>query len=466
MNIQRGLFLVIIIIITAGSVFVECGMRHQYGKLGSTVKLTCGSPEGHEEPLVWKHDGQTWTTPTTPVPPLSSSAGYDVDDGGYSGVSSSTDYDDDEYDEYDGDEMEVLTLRNVNMSSRGIYSCHTSPTTEPLDEIALLLGHPPTKPTITCRSFDYPESFECEWRAGRDTFLNTSYNASFTNPRDVELQACPATGPMSCRVHQLVMFSANEYGVEVVATNVLGSARGVVFFNILDIIIPDPPENITAQRTCASVIRVVWQKPHRWTKDGAFFLMYKLKISTSAAPGIEIDVPEEDIKLVTCDPAPTLLYDLPDSRLGTEYHVQMAAFEGLGDGSQSEWSEPVPVSPVTGSSCPVAGTPTPTPKTQSLRYRDSLMCAYEEEAEDIATTTEETTTTSTTSTTTSSSSVVDTAQPTGDGGSTIAGREILINTSAKPRTATITTQPQANRACEHPALPCILIAPLSILLLR
>uniref|UniRef100_S4RE29 Uncharacterized protein n=1 Tax=Petromyzon marinus TaxID=7757 RepID=S4RE29_PETMA len=273
-------------------------VRTVYGAVGSPITLTCGPAEGHLQgnDIAWRWNGD-----------VLSLGGNAKADGAH------------------------LTFGSTSPASAGTYSCHSHASGKEVDRILLKVGYHPEKPNITCRSYNYPESFHCIWEPGRDTLLRTNISATYRNIVHVlnDLrEPCEPTGDRSCIGSDLMMYSS------VRVTNPLGSAEGRTHFvleNINPQVQPDAPVNVSARAAVESAAATVsWLLPASWFDPFLFPLQHRLRfrLADSGDTWITTLFPGESVEE----------QELRGLRPRTRYEVQVSLKDLLDHGHWSEWS--------------------------------------------------------------------------------------------------------------------------------
>uniref|UniRef100_F7F4M7 Ig-like domain-containing protein n=1 Tax=Ornithorhynchus anatinus TaxID=9258 RepID=F7F4M7_ORNAN len=188
----------------------------QYGRLGETVILTCpGAASGVA--VSWHRPGARGLPP-----------------GSVTG-------------------QRELLLPQADPSAEGDYSCRDGHRDgRPLGSVTLRLGHPPTRPTVTCRAADY-ENFSCSWSPGRASRLPTRYLTSYRKKTLTgadswgrplwagEAGVCEQEQP---GVRRCVVCGSefwSEYRVNVTELNPLGASARLLDVSMQTILRPDPP---------------------------------------------------------------------------------------------------------------------------------------------------------------------------------------------------------------------------------
>uniref|UniRef100_S4RE27 Ig-like domain-containing protein n=1 Tax=Petromyzon marinus TaxID=7757 RepID=S4RE27_PETMA len=223
-------------------------VRTVYGAVGSPITLTCGPAEGHLQgnDIAWRWNGD-----------VLSLGGNAKADGAH------------------------LTFGSTSPASAGTYSCHSHASGKEVDRILLKVGYHPEKPNITCRSYNYPESFHCIWEPGRDTLLRTNISATYS------LHSLRRGKYPRCTIHTRLNFSfppllhSNVMYSSVRVTNPLGSAEGRTHFvleNINPQVQPDAPVNVSARAAVESAAATVsWLLPASWFDPFLFPLQHRLR---------------------------------------------------------------------------------------------------------------------------------------------------------------------------------------------
>nr|XP_032806027.1 uncharacterized protein LOC116940358 isoform X2 [Petromyzon marinus] len=274
-------------------------VRTVYGAVGSPITLTCGPAEGHLQgnDIAWRWNGD-----------VLSLGGNAKADGAH------------------------LTFGSTSPASAGTYSCHSHASGKEVDRILLKVGYHPEKPNITCRSYNYPESFHCIWEPGRDTLLRTNVSATYRHPMSQTFLPCEPTGDRSCIGSDLMMYSSMAHVVTVRVTNPLGSAEGRTHFVLENIIQPDAPVNVSARAAVESAAATVsWLLPASWFDPFLFPLQHRLRfrLADSGDTWITTLFPGESVEE----------QELRGLRPRTRYEVQVSLKDLLDHGHWSEWSE-------------------------------------------------------------------------------------------------------------------------------
>ncbi|XP_061414488.1 interleukin-11 receptor subunit alpha-like isoform X2 [Lethenteron reissneri] len=311
-------------------------VRRVYGAVGSPITVTCGPAEGRLQgnDIAWRWNGD-----------VLSLGGSAKADGAH------------------------LTLGSTSPASAGTYSCHSHASGKEVDRILLEVGYHPEKPNITCRSYNYPESFQCTWEAGRDTLLRTNVSATYRHPMSQTFLPCEPTGDRSCTGSDLMMYSSMAHVVTARITNPLGSAEGHTHFVLENIIQPDAPVNVSARAAVESAaVTVSWRLPASWFDPFLFPLQHRLRFRlaesgdawrTTLFPGESVEEQE-----------------LRGLRPRTRYEVQVSLKDLLDYGHWSEWSESAFVH-VAGSRRPGYPPSKPTVTCRSFDYPERFECEWQ-----------------------------------------------------------------------------------------
>uniref|UniRef100_A0A8C4QZL1 Ig-like domain-containing protein n=1 Tax=Eptatretus burgeri TaxID=7764 RepID=A0A8C4QZL1_EPTBU len=67
-----------------------------------------------------------------------------------------------------------LNLTVINLEANGTYTCHNKLTGAHLDSRTLLVGYPPKKPSLSCRSPNV-NTITCTWSTEQDNSIPTKY---------------------------------------------------------------------------------------------------------------------------------------------------------------------------------------------------------------------------------------------------------------------------------------------------
>ncbi|XP_038598700.1 interleukin-11 receptor subunit alpha isoform X8 [Tachyglossus aculeatus] len=226
----------------------------QYGRLGETVILTCpGAASGM---------AVSWHRPGARALPPGSVTG-----------------------------QRELLLPQADPSAEGDYSCRDRHLDgRPLGSVTLRLGHPPIRPTVTCRAADY-ENFSCSWSPGRASHLPTRYLTSYRKKTltgansggrllwSGEVGVCEQEHP---EVRRCVVCGSefwSEYRVNVTELNPLGASARLLDVSMQTILRPDPPEALRVESVPGAPhrLRVSWAYPASWPRQPHFLLRFRLQ---------------------------------------------------------------------------------------------------------------------------------------------------------------------------------------------
>ncbi|XP_038598694.1 interleukin-11 receptor subunit alpha isoform X2 [Tachyglossus aculeatus] len=294
----------------------------QYGRLGETVILTCpGAASGM---------AVSWHRPGARALPPGSVTG-----------------------------QRELLLPQADPSAEGDYSCRDRHLDgRPLGSVTLRLGHPPIRPTVTCRAADY-ENFSCSWSPGRASHLPTRYLTSYRKKTltgansggrllwSGEVGVCEQEHP---EVRRCVVCGSefwSEYRVNVTELNPLGASARLLDVSMQTILRPDPPEALRVESVPGAPhrLRVSWAYPASWPRQPHFLLRFRLQYRPLLHRSWSMVEPAGLEELIT------------DAVAGLPHAVRVSARDFLDAGNWSDWS-------------PEAwGTPSPSPSSQSPQPR-------------------------------------------------------------------------------------------------
>ncbi|XP_072570408.1 ciliary neurotrophic factor receptor subunit alpha isoform X1 [Paramormyrops kingsleyae] len=273
------------------------GARVQYERMGSDVTMQCGTLEA-DASVTWKVNG-------TDV------KAQRVEQGSR------------------------LILKQVDLSSSGLYSCFQDPGGERRDQINLRVGTPPKDPVVMCRSNTYPKGFYCSWHLQHLTYIPTEFEVQVKhNQRSLDVQRDPIH-KNRCNVKFPELFSTFKYRVNVTAINALGQASTIISFDEFNIVKPDPPEKVVATPIPNNVRRleVTWSSPSTWPDVENFPLKYFLRYR----PLIREQWQHVELSDSTS-------HTITDAYAGKEYIIQVAA-KDMEIGTWSDWSVAVHATP-------------------------------------------------------------------------------------------------------------------------
>ncbi|XP_043933737.1 ciliary neurotrophic factor receptor subunit alpha [Protopterus annectens] len=270
--------------------------RVQYEKIGSHVTLHCGILP-NTSAVTWKVNGS------------------DVEDAIREGP--------------------ILSLKVVDLSHSGLYSCFDDSTDELKDQISLRTGNPPREPVVLCRSNTYPRGFYCSWHLNHPTYIPNEFeiNAMHDN-RKVECERDP-NHKNRCHIKFDHLFSTLKYKVMVTAKNALGTSSTTLMFDEFAIVKPDPPERVEAKKVPNNPrkLEVRWHNPSTWPDPDSFPLKFFLRYR----PLILDQWQHVELSDGTS-------HTITDAYAGKEYIIQVAAKDNE-IGTWSDWSVAVHATP-------------------------------------------------------------------------------------------------------------------------
>ncbi|XP_062870128.1 interleukin-11 receptor subunit alpha isoform X2 [Trichomycterus rosablanca] len=265
----------------------------QFGSLGSSVTLTCGSSY-RGSPVQWTHNGS------------SVQARNHNSDGS-------------------------LTLTNTTPSMEGNYSCHES-RGEVLHSVRLRLGYLPGHLSVSCK---VPSHYyiHCTWTQRVTTYLPTIYIASYSvdngkpepcEQERIDLNKCTISNPS---------FWAITHLVNITEVNPLGSKSTIASVDMHKTLKPDPVEALHCEGVKGepTQLHVVWQHPVSWPAN---LLTFPLKYEVQYRPvgsNLWSKLESEDLSTM-----------IMDALVGHLHHIRVRAQDYFINHSQwSEWSQVV-----------------------------------------------------------------------------------------------------------------------------
>lgn len=191
---------------------------------------------------------------------------------------------------------------------------------------------PPGKPALEqCHSRD-KETFTCRWEPDANDGADTIYHLFYEKERSSKIFECPdyhTGGKNSC------FFDKNHtsiwvyYYLTVVAVNVFGNTTSdVLKIDVVDIVIPNPPENVTLRLELIDdipTVHVTWNSYNIDKKSGWITPKYELRFKNEDTPwklkhaGVQTQ------------------FSLYSVSLGKSYMVQVHG--RFDNGAWSEWSD-------------------------------------------------------------------------------------------------------------------------------
>ncbi|XP_034976907.1 interleukin-27 subunit beta [Zootoca vivipara] len=221
-----------------------------------------------------------------------------------------------------------LVLKNASLAQNGEYSCYDLTTGRLLRRIHLKLGYPPDKPLARCQTNNF-SAINCSWRLETETHLPTFFSSTFLVDGEIKECVQATTAANSCFFDNVQMFSWRPYVLNVTAVNPLGTATTYYYFHQLDIIKPDPPEDLKVTQILGQrkKILLVWKPPSSWKLSEYFALKYMIRYTRDGSNTSKVTRPTLQTSFV-----------LAGIRPGVTYHAQVAAKDFLDSGEYSDWS--------------------------------------------------------------------------------------------------------------------------------
>ncbi|XP_032824670.2 interleukin-6 receptor subunit alpha-like isoform X2 [Petromyzon marinus] len=252
----------------------------------------------------------------------------------------------------------ALLLRRVTPSDSGLYTCHDN-SMRFLQQVALLVGYLPEKPTVSCHS-NNPHLIVCTWVPGQHADLPTDFRVNTTFAKThVECRRSADLPPNTCHLAVTIM-AYGKYIVTVTAINPLGCnySNSLNFFH-KTILKPDPPGDLHL-RWIGKALHVSWSYPKTWAEQADAFplqfqVCYKAATSRVYNEGPSLDTTEMTIT------------DVMPSKA---YVVRVRASDKFTKKLWSEWSPEVRIDTVTDS---------PRSNEVDLQFTTQTMTPYSDE---------------------------------------------------------------------------------------
>lgn len=190
---------------------------------------------------------------------------------------------------------------------------------------------PPGKPVLKqCRSPD-KETFTCWWEPGANDGENTTYRLLYEKDQTNRILECPdyhSAGKNSCFFDKTHTSIWVDYFLTLVAINAFGNTTSDVYkFDVVDIVKPNPPENVTLWLELSEAIptvHVTWNPYNIGSKFGWITAKYQLRFK------------KEDNEWNIKDAGIQTHFSLYSASPGRLYTVQVRC--ALDNGAWSEWS--------------------------------------------------------------------------------------------------------------------------------
>ncbi|KAI7812776.1 prolactin receptor b [Triplophysa rosa] len=201
----------------------------------------------------------------------------------------------------------------------------------------IVCHYPPGRPRLTrCRSPE-KETFTCWWETGSSGRLPTSHHLYYRKESSAEVFECPdyhSAGNNSCyfdKRHTLIWII---YNITVVASNALGKTYSdSVEVDVMDIVQPHPPENVTVSLIQAEnnvYILVRWEPPRDAdTRSGWVTIKYEIRIKLENST-------ENSNSWESYSAGKQLEFSIYSPQPGASYLIQVRC--KLDQGQWSEWS--------------------------------------------------------------------------------------------------------------------------------
>lgn len=190
---------------------------------------------------------------------------------------------------------------------------------------------PPGKPVLKlCNSPD-KETFTCWWEPGADDQGDTTYRLLYEKEQTIGVFECPdyhTAGKNSCFFDKNHTSIWVDYFLTVEAINAFGNATSDVYMiDVVDIVKPNPPENVTLWLELSEdipTVHVTWNPYNIGTKFGWITPKYQLRFK------------KEDSKWNIVLAGVQTQFSLYSASPGKLYTVQVRC--ALDNGAWSEWS--------------------------------------------------------------------------------------------------------------------------------
>ncbi|XP_048415378.1 interleukin-27 subunit beta-like [Stegostoma tigrinum] len=226
-----------------------------------------------------------------------------------------------------------LTLFNIDVSQEGQYRCRNLESGKTYRTISLMLGYPPGKPRVTCRSVRYPLNVVCLWKLENQTYLPTRLNVLYRYGAE-DVNQCSAEEVLqgNCTIEGIKLFSKIPYTVKVTATNPLGSRSTITQFIVEKIIKPDPPTKVSVSPIPNQPKKLLlqWKPPATWPDPSLFLLKYRIMYW-----------PEGSTRYQMIEINDQASYILSGLRSKALYFAKIAAKDFVDNGMYSDWSPTV-----------------------------------------------------------------------------------------------------------------------------
>uniref|UniRef100_A0A5F8H3H9 Interleukin-11 receptor subunit alpha n=1 Tax=Monodelphis domestica TaxID=13616 RepID=A0A5F8H3H9_MONDO len=234
--------------------------------------------------------------------------------------------------------QQELVLERVDSQDEGTYICQ-SQDGDTRGSVTLQLGHPPSRPMVSCRASDY-ENFSCSWSPSRVSGLPTRYITSYrkkiilgTERGRPALSAEPRPclpelpGATRCVVHGSEFWS--QYRINVTEVNPLGASARLLDVSMQSILRPDPPQGLRVEPVPGAPRRLLvrWAYPNSWPLQPHFLLKFRLQYR-----------PVRHLTWSMVEPS-GLEEVITDAVAGLPHAVRVSARDFLDAGTWSDWSE-------------------------------------------------------------------------------------------------------------------------------
>uniref|UniRef100_UPI00358EBE54 ciliary neurotrophic factor receptor subunit alpha-like isoform X1 n=1 Tax=Myxine glutinosa TaxID=7769 RepID=UPI00358EBE54 len=226
-----------------------------------------------------------------------------------------------------------LNLTDINLEANGTYTCRSKRSGAHLYSSTLLVGYPPKRPSLSCRSPNV-NTIQCTWSTEQNNSIPTKY--VITCKISENEKKCVFKSTNTCTIEANMQFLV-VYKITVTSVNELGcSASETLTRHQRDILQPDPCTALQGQPVQGEdqQIWVTWQYPPTWMKHrGLYLLRFKLQYKATLASRYQEIITDKTE------------YVIMDARPGAQHVLLVSGQDKYGNGQWSIWSQEVIASP-------------------------------------------------------------------------------------------------------------------------